>query len=360
VTLHAPVFEDNDTFDAATVRQILDSVFGGSAGVVKVGELFVSQRAAGINRSVDVSAGRAAVRGTDAAGQGTYLCWSDAVVNVPIAAAPGTGLSRWSLIVAQVRDATVIGGANNDWVIVEVAGTPASSPTVPTAPASSLVLARVLVGSNVTTIANAVITDVRTFAKVSDNAGELRLCPFPTAPDNCVATDGAAYSRITYAAAFAKVGTIHGAGDGSTTFNVPDYRGLTLVGAGTGTGLTARTLGAKGGTETHVLTIAELPAAGPIGGASATSTVSETAHSHASSTAYDFIDGTLPHSTIFTNSGSDVDHSPAWNLNAMAGTGNASTGISVATSVTVHNLGSGSPHTIMQPFGVINFFFQLA
>jgi len=53
-----------------------------------------------------------------------------------------------------------------------------------------------------------------------------------TAPDGWLACDGAAVSRATYAALFAAIGTVHGVGDGSTTFNVPDRRGT--VGRGTG------------------------------------------------------------------------------------------------------------------------------
>ena len=45
---------------------------------------------------------------------------------------------------------------------------------------------------------------------------------------NC---SGGAVSRTTYADLFAVIGTYFGAGDGSTTFNVPDFRGLSLVGA---------------------------------------------------------------------------------------------------------------------------------
>lgn len=51
-----------------------------------------------------------------------------------------------------------------------------------------------------------------------------------------------------------------GKGDGSTTFNVPDLRGRTSIGSGTGSGLTARNLAATGGEETHQLTIGELAA----------------------------------------------------------------------------------------------------
>ncbi len=51
--------------------------------------------------------------------------------------------------------------------------------------------------------------------------------------------DGAAVSRITYAALFAEIGTAYGSGNGSTTFNVPDPRGRRLVGSFDGTGVSA-------------------------------------------------------------------------------------------------------------------------
>lgn len=50
----------------------------------------------------------------------------------------------------------------------------------------------------------------------------------PTGWLNC---NGLAVSRTTYADLFAVIGTYFGAGDGSTTFNLPDFRGLSLVGA---------------------------------------------------------------------------------------------------------------------------------
>ena len=46
-----------------------------------------------------------------------------------------------------------------------------------------------------------------------------------TAPSGWLECDGAAVSRTTYAALFSAIGTTHGTGDGSTTFNVPDLRG---------------------------------------------------------------------------------------------------------------------------------------
>jgi len=53
-----------------------------------------------------------------------------------------------------------------------------------------------------------------------------------SAPTGYLACNGAAVSRATYADLFAVVSTTYGAGDGSTTFNVPDARGLVMVGAG--------------------------------------------------------------------------------------------------------------------------------
>lgn len=51
-----------------------------------------------------------------------------------------------------------------------------------------------------------------------------------SAPDGWLFCDGSAVSRTTYAALFAALGTSHGQGDGSTTFNIPDYRGRFLRG----------------------------------------------------------------------------------------------------------------------------------
>lgn len=75
-------------------------------------------------------------------------------------------------------------------------------------------------------------------------------------PTHYLLCDGAAVSRATYRQLFAVIGTTWGAGDGSTTFNVPGL--ADHVTAGTGGSLGA--LGAKVGAATHTLTIAEMPA----------------------------------------------------------------------------------------------------
>lgn len=56
-------------------------------------------------------------------------------------------------------------------------------------------------------------------------AGAYGLFFMATAPSGWLKANGQAVSRTTYAALFAAIGTAYGAGDGSTTFNLPDMRG---------------------------------------------------------------------------------------------------------------------------------------
>lgn len=58
-------------------------------------------------------------------------------------------------------------------------------------------------------------------------------------------------------ALFSLVGTTYG-GDGRTTLGVPDMRGRAAIHAGRGPGLSERRLGAKGGSETNMLTVNQL------------------------------------------------------------------------------------------------------
>lgn len=52
------------------------------------------------------------------------------------------------------------------------------------------------------------------------------------APEGFLLCNGQEVSRFTYAKLYEVLGDTYGVGDGSTTFNVPDYREVTLVGAG--------------------------------------------------------------------------------------------------------------------------------
>ncbi|NUX55914.1 tail fiber protein [Paraburkholderia youngii] len=65
-----------------------------------------------------------------------------------------------------------------------------------------------------------------------------------TPPTGFLLANGAALSRVSYAKLFQEIGTMYGPGDGETTFNLPDTRGVGLRGLDSGRGLDpGRTLG---------------------------------------------------------------------------------------------------------------------
>ena len=65
-------------------------------------------------------------------------------------------------------------------------------------------------------------------------AGEIKALAGATIPAGWLVCDGSAINRIDFSALFAAIGATWGAGDGSTTFNIPDLRGRTAIGAGKG------------------------------------------------------------------------------------------------------------------------------
>ena len=90
-------------------------------------------------------------------------------------------------------------------------------------------------------------------------------------PTGFLECNGQAVSRSTYADLFAIVGTTYGAGNGSTTFNVPDLQDNVAVSKSN-----TKTLGSTGGANT-------VSATGNIGGSTANATLSEAqlaAHRH--------------------------------------------------------------------------------
>lgn len=79
-----------------------------------------------------------------------------------------------------------------------------------------------------------------------------------TAPTGWFVCDGTAVSRTTYANLFAILSTTYGVGNGSTTFNLPDFRGR-VPAAYDSTQTEFNTMGKTGGEKTHVLLTAEMP-----------------------------------------------------------------------------------------------------
>ena len=76
-----------------------------------------------------------------------------------------------------------------------------------------------------------------------------------TAPQGYLFCDGSAVSRTDYADLFTAIGTTYGAGDESTTFNLPDLSGRVVLGVSQ-----SHALGTSGGEAAHTLTEQELPA----------------------------------------------------------------------------------------------------
>lgn len=149
-----------------------------------------------------------------------------------------------------------------------------------------------------------------------------------TAPSGWLLCYGQAVSRTTYSALFTAIGTAHGTGDGSTTFNLPDMRGRVAAGKDDmggsaasrlttgGGGVNGVALGAVGGLETHTLTTAQLAA-----------------HTH----------------TFDKYSGSSAGSSPSTGGGVMA---DFSTTASSST-------GSGSAHNNTQPTIVLNHIIKV-
>ena len=75
-----------------------------------------------------------------------------------------------------------------------------------------------------------------------------------TTPENFLECDGSAISRDTYADLFNVIGTVYGAGDGSTTFNLPNLVGRVAIGVSQ-----AHSAGSMGGEANHSLDISEVP-----------------------------------------------------------------------------------------------------
>lgn len=148
-------------------RRFMGAISLDGSRVIGSGSLVVSEKSGTPNMSVDVSAGRAWVLGTDSSFQGSYYIESTAVENVVIAAADSTN-ARIDLIVATVRDDSY-GAGSDDWILQAVQGTPAAVPVAPSVPDSSIVLAEVDVAANETAIEDAHVTDAR--YDVTYNAG---------------------------------------------------------------------------------------------------------------------------------------------------------------------------------------------
>jgi microcystin-dependent protein len=144
-----------------------------------------------------------------------------------------------------------------------------------------------------------------------------------TAPEGWLIGDGSAVSRLTYRDLFSVYGTKYGAGDGSTTFNLPDLRRRVMVGAGgSGTATLGNAVGNIGGAETHTLTVDEMPG-----------------HDHDLTT---YARGTASHT-----------HAEATDPN-----GTSSDAIPGTNTTAIQSTGGGQAHNNIQPSLVVNYIIK--
>jgi microcystin-dependent protein len=175
------------------------------------------------------------------------------------------------------------------------------------------------------------------------------LSPFAgaSAPSGWLLCNGAAVSRSTYSDLFAVIGTTFGAGNGSTTFNLPDMRDRIPGGAGS-----TYTLGHFSGTSSVTLTLSELP--------SHNHNYNAGSHDHS----FSFFAGTFVTSTNASTSNFDVNGgstaiavtSVSDNTSSVSGSGTTGTaGVSGTTDPT----GSGASFSIIPPLLGVNFIIKI-
>ena len=168
-------------------------------------------------------------------------------------------------------------------------------------------------------------TQIATTAFVAANptvlTGSLLMWPTASAPSGYLACDGTAVSRSTYAALFAVVSTTFGVGDGTTTFNLPNY--TNRMPYGTTVGTTGGSADAVVVSHTH------------------TATVTDPGHNHSYTPNYysAYITGGSGNAAALQTSGT---------------TGTATTGISVSNSTT----GVSGTNANLPPYLGINFIIK--
>jgi microcystin-dependent protein len=158
---------------------------------------------------------------------------------------------------------------------------------------------------------------------------------------------GQAISRTTYASLFSLIGTTYGTGDGSTTFNLPDKSGrVSAMKEASATRLTptyfggnSTNMGAIGGTESHLLTSAEIPAH------SHPNTLTDPGHLH----------GAFANSNDAANAGL-VGESGGIGYGSAGSTASAASGISINNA---NNTGGGNAHAIVQPTIICNYIIRI-
>jgi len=168
------------------------------------------------------------------------------------------------------------------------------------------------------------------------------------APTSWAMCDGSAVSRTTYPVLFGNLATLYGAGDGSTTFNLPDARGRVMASPDGGTGrLYGWGLTAAGGEATHTLSYNEMPVHNH--------SASDSGHSH-SDAGHAHIYQANNTQLVAAGAGVAVASIPTSGAATTTGYANIQTGYA---NISVGNAGAGWAHNVVQPTLVTNCIIKL-
>jgi len=179
-------------------------------------------------------------------------------------------------------------------------------------------------GATKTYTDTAISTAVATINSVI--TGSIQLWPTASAPSGYLLCNGSAVSRTTYATLFAVIGTTFGAGDTTTTFNLPNYVDKMPIGAGT-----IAALAATGGSKDAIVV-----------SHTHTATVTDPGHNHTFQYA--------PANYTITGGPSPINS----NRDGTGTTSTATTGITVANSTT----GSSGTNANLPPYLSISFIIK--
>jgi len=217
---------------------------------------------------------------------------------------------------------------------------------------------------------------------LGETPGVIKQYAAATAPAGYLLCQGQTVSRTTYAALFQVIGTTYGAGDGSTTFHLPDLR--TRVPVGLNSSGTFNALNNKGGAETHTITQAQLPNYTLSNTLSVNNTGSghqhyldvytntDGSHTHtASTTGYSYLGGggnggSFPPGTSFylqsvsttVNSTNSTHQHRIQQWTSSSSTSNQYGAHTHGLSGSVTSGGSGNSIPIIQPYIVLNYIIK--
>ena len=179
-------------------------------------------------------------------------------------------------------------------------------------------------------------------------AGMIMMFGGTTEPAGWLFCDGRAVSRTTYAELFAAISTNYGAGDGSTTFNLPDLCGKFPLGVSSGHPLSYTQTGSSGGEETHKLTTSEIP--GHTHGPGTLNITASGSHAHKLTYETDAASGTAKNRVV---PGDDTGSKTGSNDATKTATHTHPS--SNFAGATAQNTGGGGAHNNMPPYRTVNF-----